>query len=305
MLMYNHRREVPDLNYQQAINQAILFIQQHLKEPITMEDVANHVGYSTYHFQRLFKSDIGMTLYDYLRKQRLRMAAVLLTQTNQSVLDIALTCHFQSQESFSRAFKELYSCPPHTYRCRQQQFIQKGVFIMTTDTHIRGWFKSGSQPEHYDMSLDKTSTHLGAHSLRLTSVTESISEGDFGAMMQQFKAADYQGKRVKLSGFIRTNDVTIGSGLWMRMDSIYYDMLGFDNMQDRPIKGNTEWHYYESVLDVPHHTDVINIGVFLEGTGTLWWDHIQFNVVPSTVPTTGMKPSDFVPDGPENLSLSL
>jgi hypothetical protein len=63
--------------------------------------------------------------------------------------------------------------------------------------------------------------------------------------------------------------------------------LSFDNMQDRPIKGDSDWRAYSIVLDVPEQATGIAYGVLLAGAGSVWMDGASFEVVDQTVPTTG------------------
>ena len=67
-----------------------------------------------------FCSEISMhvPLGEYIRKRRLCRAAILVRLTAKSMLDIALSLHFDSQQSFSREFKKLFGCSPREYRHR-------------------------------------------------------------------------------------------------------------------------------------------------------------------------------------------
>ena len=68
-------------------------------------------------------------------------------------------------------------------------------------------------------------------------------------MMQMFKANDYLNKRLRFSAFVKSEGIEAWAGLWMRIDGPHQGSLGFDNMQNRPIKGATDWHKYEVVLE--------------------------------------------------------
>ena len=74
----------------------------------------------------------------------------------------------------------------------------------------------------------------------------------------------------------------------MRVDGAKKDeTLAFDNMQDRAIKGTTDWKKYEIVLDVPENSEMVAFGLLLSGKGQVWMDDLQFEVVGKDVPTTG------------------
>lgn len=112
----------------------------------------------------------------------------------------------------------------------------------------------------------------------------------FGTLMQSFQAGEYQGKRVRLRAFTKSEGIEDWAGLWMRVDKDMGRIVAFDNMEDRPIKGTTSWHRYDLVLDVPSDADDIAFGVLLAGTGKIWLNDVEFEVVGSDVPTTGRGP---------------
>ena len=105
--------------------------------------------------------------------------------------------------------------------------------------------------------------------------------------MQMFDADDYRGKRVRLSGYVKSELVEPWAGLWMRVDGPNGKMLSFDNMENRPIVGTTDWQKCEIVLDVPEDSAQIAIGIVLSGKGQVWLSNVQFEAVDSNVPTTG------------------
>jgi len=63
-------------------------------------------------------------------------------------------------------------------------------------------------------------------------------------------------------------------------------LLGFDNMDDRPVTGTTEWTQYAIVLDVPDDAIMFFFGVFQVGPGASWFDDLTLEVVDESVPTT-------------------
>lgn len=100
------------------INRSIDYIEENLKSPISLDDIARAACCSKYHFQRLFSLVTGETVGAYIRKRRLSEAAYELINTGRSILDIALDYQFQSQEAFTRSFKAFYLITPLQYRKR-------------------------------------------------------------------------------------------------------------------------------------------------------------------------------------------
>lgn len=100
----------------QIIGQAIVFIENHLYNPISTRDVAKAVSYSYYHFHRYFSAVMGETIGNYIRSRRLTQAAWDLTHSKKKIIDIGFSLYFETAESFTRAFKDRYSMTPTEYR---------------------------------------------------------------------------------------------------------------------------------------------------------------------------------------------
>jgi len=163
----------------------------------------------------------------------------------------------------------------------------------------QGWFMAGNKPADYETGVDAQAGLNGRPSASLKSKKPAI-EG-FGTLMQEFKAEQYLGKRVRFSGFVKSEGVQNWAGLWIRVDK-GKKTVAFDNMQSRPIKGTTGWQNYEVVLDVPQDATGIFFGILLDGIGSVWLNSANFEIVPTSIPTTGGEPP--LPNGPKNLDFS-
>jgi len=159
------------------------------------------------------------------------------------------------------------------------------IALLSFDTPT-GWFNAGSKPKSYEMGIDKGAGQDGKNTATIKSIDKKID--GFGTLMQKSKPDKYIGKRVRMTGFVKSENVATWAGLWLRVDhSGSQQPLSFDNMGDRPIKGTTGWTKYEIVLDVPSNASLIAYGALLDGTGQIWFDNITFEVVHDDVPTTG------------------
>lgn len=148
------------------------------------------------------------------------------------------------------------------------------------------WFKAGSKPKCYEMGIDKTAGQDGKNAATIKSIDKKID--GFGTLMQQCKPDKFLGKRVKMTGYVKSENVTDWAGLWLRVDQAgSQQSLSFDNMQDRAVKGTTGWKKYEIVLDVPTNASLIAYGALISGEGQIWFDTITFEVVDNSVKTTG------------------
>lgn len=236
----------------------------------------------------------------YIRLRRLANAAAALLYTDHRIIDIALYYQFESQEAFTRTFKKMYHMPPGAYRTFMKRFTSKKEESYM-EKKMKGWVLSGSHPFQFEMGIDRENVHQGKASGYLKS-TMVQDIGEFATMMQQFKADRYLGKRLRLSSFIKTKGVQHFASLWMRVDSAADDVLQFDNMSNRPITGTTNWNHYAIVLDVPENSAVISFGVQLSGPGQVWMDHVVFEEVDESVPSTNLEMPGELLDEPVNLS---
>jgi len=296
------------MKYSDVTQRTIHYIEEHLTSTLYLEHFSQLVGYSKYHLSRIFKQETGIAISEYIRMRRLAIAAMLLMHTSDSILKIAIELQFQSQEAFTRSFRELYAMPPGKYRKMMSMLIgleEQQMNNETQETQVKGWFLSGSHPQHYAFGVDEKTFHSGMKSGVLYSVdgaNETAGE-QFGTMMQSFLADEYKGKRIKMSCYLKSEEVTKGAA-WCRVDNAAGDSIQFDNMDNRSIVGSTDWNYYSIVLDVPEGSASIHFGVLLIGKGKIWADGFKFEAVDHRTPVTNMLALDALPKLPVNLDFS-
>ena len=152
-----------------------------------------------------------------------------------------------------------------------------------SDDIPKGWFRAGSKPESYKVGIDNTVFKSGQKSVYIESIEDKIQ--GFGTLMQTCDAKDYLGERIKMTGYIKTENAE-WAVMWLRIDSKDNKQLSFDNMNDRPIKGTEDWTKCEIVLDVPEDSYSLNFGFFLNGTGKAWFDDVTLEIVDKDTPIT-------------------
>jgi C-terminal processing protease CtpA/Prc len=129
----------------------------------------------------------------------------------------------------------------------------------------------------YELVADSLTRHGGRYALRLKSTGQPLEGDEFGVTSQHFPAS-FQGKMLKLTGYLKTDNVQDGyAGLWMRVDGPA-GTLAFDNMQKRPIKGTTDWQQYTISLPLDEEAQTIYIGGLLPATGTMWLDDLTLTL---------------------------
>ncbi len=139
------------MNYLEQVQRGIDFIEDRLDDDLDTAEVARHAGVSHWHFQRIFKALTQETLKTYIRSRRLAGALEALASTDQRVIEIALAAGFQSQESFTRAFKAAFGLAPAEYRRRgtRHQFLRKPRFDAGYLDHLQA-AKLSLEPEFHE-----------------------------------------------------------------------------------------------------------------------------------------------------------
>ncbi len=171
-----------------------------------------------------------------------------------------------------------------------------------------GWDIPDANPASYEVRRDGRERFVGRFSGSISCIP-CASELP-ATLMQTVRADRYRGKRLRLAGYLKSADVKLWAGFWMRVDAATRRGVGFDNMNPRAVKGRTPWTRYEIVLDVPEDAVQIAFGILLAGEGQVWGDELSLTAVDSSVPSTdlGFAPDyvsvevdDDVPKEPRNL----
>ncbi|MFW5435824.1 AraC family transcriptional regulator [Paenibacillus apiarius] len=101
--------------------QAILYIQEHYSETITLESLAESLNYSVPHLSALFKKRTGYSPIDYLIQIRIDRAASLLVETAATLREIAEGVGYRDPYYFSRLFKKYRGVSPDRFRIRESR----------------------------------------------------------------------------------------------------------------------------------------------------------------------------------------
>lgn len=98
----------------ELLQNSIDYIEENLKSEITIPEIAEHIGFSMYHFCRLFSSYVGMPVAAYLTKRRL-YHAIFSIKSGEKIIDVALEYGFNTYPGFYKAFKREFGCSPTKY----------------------------------------------------------------------------------------------------------------------------------------------------------------------------------------------
>jgi AraC family transcriptional regulator len=147
------------------MNRAIEYIETNLTNKIDYEKVANEIGYSVHHFQRMFSFITDISMVEYVRRRRMTMSAFELQNSPMKVIDIALKYGYESPEAFTRAFQNLHGITPTAARSKgislkaypriSFQISIKGVSEMKYRIETREAFQVYGIERIFDMNYDE------------------------------------------------------------------------------------------------------------------------------------------------------
>jgi AraC family transcriptional regulator len=118
--------------YVERVNLAMDYVLCHLGEPLRLEDVSRAALLSPFHFHRVFRSLVGVTLADFVKRLRLDKALFLMAHSRKrSLTEIGLDCGFSSSSDFSRCFKQRFGVPPSAFDLNQWREANRAELVAT------------------------------------------------------------------------------------------------------------------------------------------------------------------------------
>jgi len=109
------------MKWDEQLNKAIDYIEANLEERIDLDKVANIMCQSKDSFQRTFSLIMNISISEYIRKRKMTLAAIELRSSSAKIIDLALRFGYESPESFTRSFKEIFGIPPSKARDKNVQ----------------------------------------------------------------------------------------------------------------------------------------------------------------------------------------
>lgn len=124
----------------EAVQRMQDYINAHLSENITLDDLAKVAMFSTWYARRIFVSLLGVTPSDYIRRLRLSNSALRLRDEKVTVLDIALDLGFGSAYGYTRAFAREFGCNPKQYAMNPQPLTLFNPYDIKCNKTLTGVF---------------------------------------------------------------------------------------------------------------------------------------------------------------------
>jgi len=158
-----------------------------------------------------------------------------------------------------------------------------------------GWHMSGNRRTQYEAGiLPRACAYDGKRVIQLR-FRAAEPPGGFGTTMQSIDAARYRGRRVRFSAMVRGREIGDWAGIWLRTDSVNGTKV-LDNMEDRALRGTTDWMQAANVLDVGEDTASVHFGLLLAGAGAVELAGPSFEVVGTNVPITVITKKPLAPE---------
>ena len=164
------------------------------------------------------------------------------------------------------------------------------ALIVASTAHAQvpsGWQAVTDNSGEYSVHADGARRN-GGQGYAGATIRANVTSPKGSAMLAQSVRADaYRGKRIRLSGFMKTIGVNEGTAvLFMRVDGEGVVQTS-DYMQNRPLMLTNDWSRQEIVIDIPRSAIGITFGMMLGGSGQIWLDDVAVDEVGSDVATTG------------------
>ena len=158
LLIDNRTAEDPKVDYAARVNRAIDHIVRNLADPLRLEDVAAAAHFSPFHFHRVFKSMMGATLAQFVKRQRLERALQVMSHgKGKPLTEIALECGFSSSSDFSRSFKQRYGVPPSVFDIQAWRDDRRGSSYASADrvaqVRLPDRLPPGENPDGFEVTL--------------------------------------------------------------------------------------------------------------------------------------------------------
>lgn len=116
--VYRVRKSKEETSVSAPIQNACTYISAHITEPLSIQVLAKRSGYSEYYFSHKFKEEIGTSINDYILKEKIDQAKLLLSGTTENIQTISDSLSFSNRSYFYTCFQKFVGMSPSEYRAR-------------------------------------------------------------------------------------------------------------------------------------------------------------------------------------------
>lgn len=130
------------MDKKEIITESLVYIEKNLKQKISIEEIADYVGYSKFYFSRMFKQEMNISIMEYVKERKVICALESILQGNK-ILDVAIEYGWESHSGFIKAFKSYYGFSPFLLYAMNLEIInlrgrnmRNYAFYEKTDEHM-------------------------------------------------------------------------------------------------------------------------------------------------------------------------
>ena len=208
-----------------AIYEIVKYIEEHITEVISLNEIAKMANYSPYYCSASFRNHVGSSIKNYIRKRRLQLASEDIKSTSMKTIDIAFKYCYSSQEAFSRAFVKHFGITPYEYR-------KVLVPILTYDEKKLSITKKGNIFMKNETIKSIQDNVAGKYPVKVLHVLNGT------CMMQEFKE----------NGHFKENTTYIPFNEAMCWGSVNEDLFSGDFINERVKSLNTTVKEYKNIV---------------------------------------------------------
>lgn len=162
--------------YISRIHKVIDYIDRNIDKSLSLESLSRIACFSPFHFHRLFSSFVGETLNSFIKRVRIEKAAnLLITNRDESIINIALMCGFSSHSVFSREFKKKFKVSAKDYRKKNipensknyhmdsKNYQEKNFLLLYDENHNKSSLKYTVEVKNVPELYVAYTRHIGSY----------------------------------------------------------------------------------------------------------------------------------------------
>ncbi|MFC6228115.1 helix-turn-helix domain-containing protein [Paenibacillus allorhizosphaerae] len=185
------------MKYIHCVQQAIDYIEDHLYEPLELQQIADRAFMSVPHLYRAFYSLTGHPIKEYIRKRRISMSAMHLRHSDKLVWNIAFDCGFDSYQAFTKMFKKVAGMTPGAYRNADLYYTFEALNLFADVSYVGEKELFDRYPDVSVIRFPPLQTAVYRHR---ASSPEGIEEEAYRIVFAKLEQAGWPMERIRLFG---------------------------------------------------------------------------------------------------------
>lgn len=261
------------MDWQERMNRAIAWIEDHLTEEIEWDEAAREAHCSLFHFLRMFEVITGLTAGEYVRRRRLSLAAMELASGDAKVIDVALRYRYDSPDAFAKAFRKLFGCTPSAARhpgIRLRSYPPIAFSITLKGAHAME-YRIETKPAFQLTGVSiRTTTQDGRSFQEIPALwTQSMNDGRFATL----RALVPVGSAIGVAGVCAEFDMPSGAFTYLIAIETPADRAALPTgCRDIAVPAGT-WGIFEARGPLPSSIQEVTQRIFGEWFPSSGWEH--------------------------------